>query len=116
MFNPGDPSLESHPTEYFSHQQQEEFYNSGVVHASTPPNVEYPVQHPNYDFTYCETQWMYYDGQQYGQYEAYCFREAYAFSHMQVKPFPMPVSCLSAKKSRPIQRIHSANIRCAVYS
>ena len=94
MFNPGDPSLESHPTEYFNHQQHEEFYSPSVVHDSplhhtahqpTPPNVGYPVQHPNYDFAYCETQWMYYEGQQYGQYEAYCFREAYAFSHMQVK-------------------------------
>jgi hypothetical protein len=43
-------------------------------------------QHPSYDFAYCETQWTaYYDGgQQRNQYEAYCVREAYRFSAIQV--------------------------------
>ena len=44
-------------------------------------------QHPSYDFSYCETQWTaaYYDGgQQCNQYEAYCVREAYRFSAIQV--------------------------------
>jgi hypothetical protein len=121
MYNPGDPSLESHPTEYFHHQQQqqqEDLYNPSVVHAPqlhhtghqlTPPNVGYPLQQPNYDFAYCETQWMYYDGQQCGQYEAYCFREAYAFSHMQVKPFPIPHSlAYPQEKDGPVHRICTA--------
>lgn len=89
MYNPGDPSPEQYPTEYF-HHQQEEFYLPNIQAPAllqghqVQPSIGFSAQ-TNYDFAYCETQWMYYDSQQCSQYGAYCYRQAYAFSHMQVK-------------------------------
>lgn len=88
MYNPGDSELQ-YPTEYF-HHQQEEFYLPNIqapalLHGhQVQPSIGFSAQ-TNYDFAYCETQWMYYDSQQCSQYGAYCYRQAYTFSHMQVK-------------------------------
>ena len=90
---------------------QEELYNTHIQPPPPPPLVHYPSsnhapppslphsgvvgycqgqqpQQPGYDFAYCETQWtaFYNGGQHCGQYEAYCFREAYRFSPIQVDP------------------------------
>lgn len=88
MYNPGDSELQ-YPTEYF-HHQQEEFYLPNIQAPAllyghqVQPSIGFSAQ-TNYDFAYCETQWMYYDSQQCSQYGAYCYRQAYTFSHMQVR-------------------------------
>jgi len=58
-----------------------ECYRQAEVYQQVAPQPQFP---PNYDFAYCEAQWMYYNSQPCGQYEAYYYREAFACSYLQV--------------------------------
>lgn len=52
---------------------------------STPPlQSQCDLGHvPGYDFTFCETQWLCYNTQQYGQHESYSVTKSYACSYFQ---------------------------------
>lgn len=84
MYHPVETALQQYyPAAEYYHQAE-------VYHQQVAPQPQCP---PNYDFAYCEAQWMYYNSQPCGQYEAYYYREAYACSYMQVHSSSMYVQC-----------------------